>query len=728
MEKKIPKSVLAVMFVSVLSVCQTVPANELAKKEQWEYASTTPDGKYPELVTYTLGKMTGANNSNLPKGETYENNAYTRYLREYFNIQNKDVFEEKDDQYNVSVSVAMSSYNLPDLMLVGSIEDLRQLVALDLIEDLTKSYENCLTDRIKDIYASYGEGIIDGVTFDGKIMAIPETNIDDGPNLLWLRRDWMDKLGLESPKTIEDAETIVQAFIEKDPGENGEGKTVGFVCDPELSGECGYSSEYLMDIVFAANGAYPKQWIEDENGEVSYGSVLPQAKDALAKLRSMYERNILDQNFLLRTSVNNIELITKGLCGSFFGPWWAANNPLMEAIAANPDAVWEPFLIQTDGDGSTSYYSQNPTYKYVVVRKGYEHPEIACKIINGLFDYVRYDGTYNSEFEEYYQNNVDPTARPLAINVDYSYALTKCYHELTDVLSGKKEPEDLDLLEYSYYRSCKAYLDNTDSATPEEWAAYTSRITACSLLADAKTNKVESLYFDETETMGTQWWKLRKMEKEYYLQIVTGERDIDAFDEFVTKWYENGGETITQEVFLKPAAKTKQKTKRSIITAVFGVFFCNVLLIFLAVRTLGKTLTTQSAWPVIKMMQLIRMSGGFLERFDILPAIVWVFCMMAVISGYLYYGKKMLEQLLLKKSKKPILKETIVTGISVLCLLFLACLVEKQPYLWNSYLKYKIFVDVPLALLLPVFVYIAGRKNTNPSHDLFLLSLISGGF
>ena len=285
MEKKIPKSVLAVMFVSVLSVCQTVPANELAKKEQWEYASTTPDGKYPELVTYTLGKMTGANNSNLPKGETYENNAYTRYLREYFNIQNKDVFEEKNDQYNVSVSVAMSSDNLPDLMLVGSIEDLRQLVALDLIEDLTKSYENCLTDRIKDIYASYGEGIIDGVTFDGKIMAIPETNIDDGPNLLWLRRDWMDKLGLESPKTIEDAETIVQAFIERDPGENGEGKTVGFVCDPELSGECGYSSEYLMDIVFAANGAYPKQWIEDENGEVSYGSVLPQAKNSLRQNR-----------------------------------------------------------------------------------------------------------------------------------------------------------------------------------------------------------------------------------------------------------------------------------------------------------------------------------------------------------------------------------------------------------------------------------------------------------
>lgn len=202
----------------------------------------------------------------------------------------------------------------------------------------------------------------------------------------------------------------------------------------------------------------------------------------------------------------------------------------------------------------------------------------------------------------------------------------------------------------------------------------------------------------------------------------------DIFSDTAIQSLRNGyilfvcGSPIELLLFLKPAAKTKQKTKRSIITAAFGVFFCNVLLIFLAVRTLGKTLTTQSAWPVIKMMQLIRMSGGFLERFDILPAIVWVLCMMAVISGYLYYGKKMLEQLLLKKSKEaiakkaiakePIRKEPIVTGISILCLLFLACLVEKQPYLWNSYLKYKIFVDVPLALLLPVFVYIAGRKNT----------------
>ena len=55
----------------------------------WEEAAATPYGKYPELVTYTLGKMTGDNNSNMPEGDTYENNVYTRYLRETLNIQNE---------------------------------------------------------------------------------------------------------------------------------------------------------------------------------------------------------------------------------------------------------------------------------------------------------------------------------------------------------------------------------------------------------------------------------------------------------------------------------------------------------------------------------------------------------------------------------------------------------------------------------------------------------------
>ena len=515
---------------------------------QMEVASTTPFGKYPELITYTLGKMTGANNSNMPAWDTYEDNAYTRYLKEMLNVQNKNKFAASDNYYDDIVSMAIATNELPDIMVVSDREDLEKLVELDMIEDLSTVYETCTSDRIKEIYDSYGESVIDNVTFDGKIMAFPETNIEDGPSLLWLRKDWLDKLNLKEPKTIDDVEYIVKQFIEKDPGNNGEGETVGIVCDPELTGECGYSYEYQLDVVFASYNAYPKQWIHDEDGNVEYGSVQPEAKKALARIREMYQSGVLDPNFLLRTTTNIIELVVEGKCGSFFGPWWTPNNPLMEAMSKNPEANWQPYLIQTDKDGTVSYYSQNPTYKYVVVRKGYEHPEIAAKIISTIFDYMRYEDKDAVEIKRYYQLNVDPTARPLVINIDYNDALARCYDNITKTLDGELQESQLEILEYSYYESCKSYLEEGGDRTAEDWAAYTSRIAACSLLDKAKKVKVPSLFFAKTETMKSEWWKLKELEKETYLEIVTGEKPLDYFDSFVEEWYASGGEAITHEV------------------------------------------------------------------------------------------------------------------------------------------------------------------------------------
>ena len=146
------------------------------------------------------------------------------------------------------------------------------------------------------------------------------------------------------------------------------------------------------------------------------------------------------------------------------------------------------------------------------------------------------------------------------------------------------------------------------------------------------------------------------------------------------------------------------KAIRDIITAVAGAILCNVLFCFLSVRTLGPTLTSQSEWPVIKMMQLIRMPGGFLERFDILPIIFWILCMMAVLSGYLYYGWSIFQT-----RSGGCLKNFL--GITFVCLVLLTCVVEKHTLLWTFYLKYKAFVDFPLSLILPLVVWLFKRQK-----------------
>lgn len=547
-------------MLALLAGCFFFTGQETSRKnqenldEKYEIACTTPFGKYPEEITYTLGKMTSSNNSNLPEGDTYEDNVYTRYLKEMLNIQNIDIFEEDSVTYYDIVDMAITEKNLPDVMLVEGLDHLQTLVENDMIADLTESYEDCASERIKDIYASYDESVMGNVTFDGKLMALPETNISDGPQLLWLRKDWMDQLGLEDPRTLEDAEQIIMEFVTKDPGGNGPGKTIGLACESEICGEMGRNYEYHLDNMFAAYNSYPQQWMKDEAGNFVYGGVQPETRKALARAREWYEKGILDKQFLTQTNNNIADAIVEGKCGAFFGPWWAPNNPLMEAVRKNPKAKWQPYLISNTPEGKTRYAQQNASTQYVVVRKGYQHPEIVMKTISVLFDYVRYRDLDNEDFIHYYQWNVDPTARPININVDYNDALNRCYDALTSALQGKRETDSMELLEQSYYEHCLTYLQNPRKATADQWAAYTSRITACEILAKAQTQEVKTYCFAQTDTMRSVWWKLKEMQKQAYLEIITGAKPVDYFDTFVAQWYENGGREILREVNEENAA------------------------------------------------------------------------------------------------------------------------------------------------------------------------------
>ena len=181
------------LFVVLLSLF-TITGCQLESHRDSFMASQTPYGRYDQKVTYTIAHLKGTNNSNMPDGDTYENNAYTRYLLKKLNVQNKDIFEGYGVHYSEYVDHAILSKKLPDVMIVESLDDLEYLVENHLIEDLTTAYKQCASPRIKDMYASYDASILDNVTFNGKIYAMPETNIDDGPNFFWVRDDWRKEL------------------------------------------------------------------------------------------------------------------------------------------------------------------------------------------------------------------------------------------------------------------------------------------------------------------------------------------------------------------------------------------------------------------------------------------------------------------------------------------------------------------------------------------------------
>lgn len=501
-----------------------------------EKAETTPYGAYPELVTYTLAQISGANNSNLPEGDTYEDNAYTRYLRKMLNIQNDTVYMDTEERYSELVNILVKDQNLPDIMVVTDREILKELVENDLVEDLTEVFEKCTSSRIKEMYESYGDALLNSGKFNGRLMAVPETVIDHGPNLLWLRKDWMEELGLEEPETLEDA--FVQNRMGTEDGET----PVGLACDTNLVGTT--SSSYSVDPVFDSFGANPQRWIS-QDGEIVYGSLTEETKEALDYLHKLYDRRILDRNFALRAPNNLRDLVVNGKCGAFFGLWWTPNNPLMESYEKNSEADWEPYYLQELADKNV--YESFRDNKYVVVRKGYEHPEIVMKIISVLFDYTRYEAEDAREVNEYFALNVDPTARPLVINVDYNEATYQVTENIEAALNGNYPEGNLTAIEQSYYQACSSYLSGNDY-TAEDWAAYKSRISAVGLLVDKYYTPAVRSYLDDAGGEIPQ--SLRQFETRTFIQIIMGEKPVSYFETFVEQWYQQGGYELTQQIRL----------------------------------------------------------------------------------------------------------------------------------------------------------------------------------
>lgn len=507
-----------------------------------EKAETTPYGAYPELVTYTLAQISGANNSNLPEGDTYEDNAYTRYLRKMLNIQNDTVYMDTEERYSELVNILVKDQNLPDIMVVTDREILKELVENDLVEDLTEVFEKCTSPRIKEMYESYGDALLNSGKFNGRLMAVPETVIDHGPNLLWLRKDWMEELGQEEPETLEDAFEIIDAFVQNRMGtEDGE-TPVGLACDTNLVGTT--SSSYSVDPVFDSFGANPQRWIS-QDGEIVYGSLTEETKEALDYLHKLYDRGILDRNFALRAPNNLRDLVVNGKCGAFFGLWWTPNNPLMESYEKNSEADWEPYYLQELADKNV--YESFRDNKYVVVRKGYEHPEIVMKIISVLFDYTRYEAEDAREVNEYFALNVDPTARPLVINVDYNEATYQATENIEAALNGNYPEGNLTAIEQSYYQACSSYLSGKDY-TAEDWAAYKSRISAVGLLVDKHYTPAVRSYLDDAGGEIPQ--SLRQFETSTFIQIIMGEKPVSYFETFVEQWYQQGGHELTQQIRL----------------------------------------------------------------------------------------------------------------------------------------------------------------------------------
>lgn len=503
---------------------------------------------YEEPVTITLvNKITDvitkeyANN-----GESPEDNRWTKAYKDRLNIDIKYKWIAKDgDAYKQKFNVMMASEDLPDFLAVDN-SQFKQLLEADQLLDLTEVYDKYMNEEYKEA-AKNDPYMLSTSMFDGKLMAIAQapTNPSSNSHVLWIRDDWLSKLNLEPPKTMDDVIRIAEAFAEND-----------------LDGVDAYGLAFDKDFSYSLQGfmnsyhAYMDAWVKGDDGELQFGNIQPETKAALQELQKLYEEGIIDKEFAVKDITKVNEDLVAGKVGMFYG-WLGVCLGINDLKTLNADANLKAYPI-TSVDEETAMALGNASVgvRYVAT-KNCKNPEALMKMANLYLEYsIGEESKLPSPKEglpnvNYYGQSLG--AETAFAYVDFWYSLI--YDENTNralvgIAADKKDPSTVPDKDLGIYNDLIAYKEG-DLARWGMDRTFGVDGSGAEVTYFYKNNDL--IFIDEylglpTDTMAERDATLKQLKLETFTKIIMGEAGIEDFDTYVEKWKTLGGDDITKEV------------------------------------------------------------------------------------------------------------------------------------------------------------------------------------
>ena len=534
------------------------PQTTAVKEAEGTAKEDLPLSKYPETVTIHLGGSLNPN-AKIPEGMSYEDNSYTRFLKDDLNIEVVYDWVASSSDFGEKMNLCIGSGTIPELMNVNATQ-YRALLKYDMIQPLDQYFDDYASDALKGYVESGGEELKKCISNDkGEMMAIPAPNITAGGiNEMWIRQDWLDNLGLEVPRTWDEMAAVAEAFVTQDPDGNGEADTIG-ILGPGNSDHMNAigGNQFGLDPLFSSFQSYPQYWLQDEDGTVKYGSIQPETRTALEKIQKLYTDKLIDPEMLVRSNCQ--EAVLSGKVGIFFGPWWCGYTVGDATLAGEAD--WRAYFTPLAEDGGYYTHMAEPTTQYVVASKSCKNPEAAFKIINYLIASQQQwvaDGITSAS------GMVTSDFYPLFNVYDNADEIETSYDALTKYLAGEITMDDVDFSRHKLLKNdmeavTELKKEPYDDFSLDKWnldsdLAKNNLPRLVSILVgeapsvNDKYIPVYNAYNGQTETMQTKWANLKKMEEETFAKIVMGKADISEFDTFVENWKNQGGDQILKEI------------------------------------------------------------------------------------------------------------------------------------------------------------------------------------
>lgn len=181
---------------------------------------------------------------------------------------------------------------------------------------------------------------------DGNIYALPELNKRKPQTiLLWQNNRWLEKVGMEAPKSMDDLYNILKAFKEKDPNGNGEADEIPF--EANVSVPPIYLVQYMIPIDFNTFCAV-------DGDKVVYVPRTETYKEFLRYLRKFYADGLMDKDCFTKTIDQQYAEGTMDKYGFFFD--WSPSSTVGSELAVGFDyTVMTPFKENTLSTSSGIY-------------------------------------------------------------------------------------------------------------------------------------------------------------------------------------------------------------------------------------------------------------------------------------------------------------------------------------------------------------------------------------
>lgn len=300
--KKVVAMLMVTMMLVSLSACGEKKTTEEAteKETTGETTTTTGETQETETATATEDELFGEETTirvmlwdrgNAAPGTTTEDNALTKWIqgqvKELFNINVEYVSVPRSESDN-KLNIMMSGGTAPDIVFTYDQTLYYNYANSGALHELSDAY-----DKFGGNIATFGEEAQPiALIGDERFAVMKQRGTESARHLSYIRKDWLDELGMNIPTTKEELGAYLYAVKEKNLG--GE-NTIPWA----MSGRTDTEKMYLNFV-----GSYVDlptdrdAYIYNE----AYMAVAPGSKDGLKVLNTWYNDGILNKDFPIDTA------------------------------------------------------------------------------------------------------------------------------------------------------------------------------------------------------------------------------------------------------------------------------------------------------------------------------------------------------------------------------------------------------------------------------------------